>query len=58
MIIESCKRLQNLDVTSCRDIPIVDRRRIFEEGYHLTKASFLADVFNRYGRNLEDNATP
>jgi len=29
-IIESCKKLQNLDVTSCRQIPILDRRRIFE----------------------------
>lgn len=29
-IIDSCKKLQNLDVTSCRQIPIVDRRRIFE----------------------------
>jgi len=29
-IIQSCKMLQNLDVTSCRQIPILDRRRIFE----------------------------
>jgi len=29
-IIGSCKKLQNLDVTSCRQIPILDRRRIFE----------------------------
>lgn len=31
-IIDSCKKLKNLDVTSCRQIPIVDRRRIFEGG--------------------------
>lgn len=37
VIIDSCKKLQNLDVTSCRQIPILDRRRIFEEGGHLIR---------------------
>ena len=41
-IIDSCKKLQNLDVTSCRQIPIVDRRRIFEGGrYPVTPLSML-----------------
>jgi len=35
-VIESCKKLQNLDLTSCRQIPILDRRRIFEGRRHLT----------------------
>ncbi|KAF9654328.1 RNI-like protein [Thelephora ganbajun] len=34
-IIELCKKLQNLDVTSCRQIPILDRRRMFEGGRYL-----------------------
>ena len=35
-VIESCKKLQNLDLTSCRQIPIPDRRRIFEGRRHIT----------------------
>lgn len=29
-IIDSCSRLQNLDLTSCRGVSVVDRRRFFE----------------------------
>jgi hypothetical protein len=42
LLLSSCKKLQNLDVTSCRQIPIVDRRRIFEGGrYTVTSLSML-----------------
>ncbi|KAG6901846.1 hypothetical protein C0995_007232 [Termitomyces sp. Mi166 len=39
-IIDSCQKLENLDLTSCRSIRVVDRRRFFE---------FLI----RFGRKLE-----
>lgn len=29
-ILDSCQKLENVDLTSCRSIRVVDRRRIFE----------------------------
>lgn len=49
-IIESCKKLQNLDVTSCRQIPIVGRRRIFEEGRWAPKTPLCTKFSTGMGR--------